>query len=70
MPLQIESKKEGFRRCGKAFSTKRTEYPDGTFTADQIKILKAEPMLMVLDNIPNLTLEKDDEPGKPAKKGK
>jgi hypothetical protein len=47
MPICITSKKEGFRRCGVDHPSTRTEHPDGTFTADQVKILQGEPMLVV-----------------------
>lgn len=63
MPLRIVSKKAGFRRCGQAFTGTAADYPDGTFTPEEVKILKAEPMLVVV--------EVPDEPEtdkKPAKK--
>ncbi len=47
--LIITSKKEGFRRCGVAHPAKQTEHPDGAFTQEQIKALREEPMLMVLE---------------------
>ena len=47
MPICITSKKNGFRRCGIAHPSTRVEYPDGKFTPDQIKILQADPMLVV-----------------------
>ena len=43
----ITSKKAGFRRCGIAHPVEPTEYPDGTFTPEQIEALHAEPMLVV-----------------------
>jgi len=43
----ITSKKEGFRRCGIAHSTKATVYPDDRFTEGELKALRAEPMLTV-----------------------
>lgn len=45
----ITSKQHGFRRCGVAHPAETTEYPDGTFTPEQIEILHAEPMLVVLE---------------------
>lgn len=45
----ITSKKAGFRRCGVAHPAEPTEYPDGTFSPEQLKALHAEPMLMVLE---------------------
>jgi hypothetical protein len=47
MPICITSKKAGFRRCGIAHPSTRVEYPDSTFTAEQIKTLQGEPMLVV-----------------------
>jgi hypothetical protein len=51
----ITSKKEGFRRCGVAHPTTPTEHEDGFFTPDQIKMLRAEPMLVVLEAEAELT---------------
>lgn len=45
----ITSKKAGFRRCGVAHPAEPTEYPDDTFTPEQLEILHDEPMLVVLD---------------------
>ena len=45
----ITSKKEGFRRCGVAHPADATEYPDGFFAPEQIKALREEPMLVVLE---------------------
>ena len=45
--IRIKSQREGFRRCGVAHSTQWVEYPEGSFTEEQIKALKAEPMLWV-----------------------
>jgi hypothetical protein len=45
--ISITSKKEGFRRCGIAHSTKATVYPDDRFTEDEFEALSAEPMLTV-----------------------
>lgn len=47
MPIKIISKRDGFRRCGIAHPAEPVVYPDGTFSQDQIKRLKAEPMLIV-----------------------
>lgn len=47
--LIITSKKDSFRRCGVAHPAESTEYPDGTFTPEEIEILHAEPMLVVLE---------------------
>jgi len=45
--IRIRSKKDGFRRCGVAHPGKATEYPNDKFTLQQLKALKAEPMLFV-----------------------
>jgi hypothetical protein len=46
MPIRITSKRDGFRRCGIAH-TGTVTHADGTFNADQITALKAEPLLVV-----------------------
>ncbi len=43
----VNSKKEGFRRAGIAHPARPVQYSNDAFTADQLKILKAEPMLQV-----------------------
>ena len=45
----ITSKKDGFRRAGVAHSARTTEYPDGFFSDEQLELLRAEPMLYVLE---------------------
>lgn len=45
--ITITSKKEGFRRSGIAHSQKPTSYPDDRFTAEELKALAEEPMLIV-----------------------
>lgn len=54
MSVLITAKKDGFRRCGMAHSSDAVKHPDGTFTAEELEILKAEPMLVVqeLDDVP------------------
>lgn len=47
MTILISSKKDGFRRCGRAFSKRPTAFSDGVFTDDELAVLKAEPMLAV-----------------------
>lgn len=44
--IEIKSKKEGFRRCGVAHA-REAAYPDNRFTAAELAILQAEPMLTV-----------------------
>ena len=43
--ILIKSKKEGFRRCGLAHPAKEVLYSDDRFTAAELAILTAEPML-------------------------
>jgi hypothetical protein len=50
--IRIRSKKEGFRRCGIPHTEAPKEYPDDKFTKDQLKALRAEPMLIV-EEIPD-----------------
>lgn len=45
--IRIRSQKAGFLRCGIAHPADWTEYPDGTFTAEQIRRFLSEPMLQV-----------------------
>lgn len=45
--IRITSKQANFRRCGVAHPATPVDYPDDRFTKEQIKILKAEPMLFV-----------------------
>jgi hypothetical protein len=66
--IRIKSQREGFRRCGIAHSTQWVEYPEGTFTEEQIKILKAEPMLWVEEGEKKESKEAEGEE-KPKKKG-
>ncbi|MFW5490427.1 MAG: HI1506-related protein [Desulfovibrio sp.] len=63
MPIRITSKRDGFRRCGVAHTEKPTDYPDDRFTAGELAVLKAEPMLVVVD-------VEDDKADAKAKKGK
>ncbi|MDL2320767.1 hypothetical protein LJC47_00255 [Desulfosarcina sp. OttesenSCG-928-B08] len=55
--IRITSKKEGFRRAGVAHSRTPKEYPDEAFTAEQLKQLKAEPMLVVELIDPKLSMD-------------
>lgn len=47
--IRVKSKKEGFRRCGVAHSRQPVEYPNDHFSEDELKILRAESMLVVED---------------------
>lgn len=45
--IRITAIQDGFRRCGMAHPKEATEHPDGTFSDEEIKILRAEPLLAV-----------------------
>lgn len=45
--IRIKSLKDGFRRCGVAHPVAWTEYRDDLFAAEELKRLRAEPMLQV-----------------------
>ncbi|HGG1080393.1 TPA: HI1506-related protein [Klebsiella quasipneumoniae] len=45
--ITITSKRDGFRRCGVAHRDVPVTWPDGSFTNEQIAILRAEPALVV-----------------------
>ncbi len=47
--IRITSKQEGFRRAGMAHTVSPREYPNDKFSPDQLKALKAEPMLLVAE---------------------
>ena len=48
--LHIKAKSVvGFRRCGFGFTAEGAYYEKALFTGDQIKMLKAEPNLLVTD---------------------
>jgi hypothetical protein len=47
MAIRIRSKRAGFRRCGVAHPSEWTEYPEDAFGEEQLRELRAEPMLQV-----------------------
>lgn len=47
--FRITAKTEGFRRCGVAHPSQPTDHPADRFTKEEIEILKAEPMLTVVE---------------------
>lgn len=63
--LKIISLKDGFRRCGIEHPAKPVIYPEGTFTKEQVKKLKAEPLLVVEE----VEAPKDKGPKKDQDKG-
>lgn len=46
-PLRIVSARPGFRRGGIAHPMGATDYPEGEFSLEQIKLFAAEPLLQV-----------------------
>lgn len=67
--IRITSKKDGFRRAGKAHSSKPTEYFESDFTAEQLAVLKAETMLIV-EELPDTEGEETEAGGKGRRKKK
>lgn len=61
----IKSKKTGFRRCGIAHPKEVVQYPEGRFSANELAILAAEPMLIVEIVVLDAPAERPDnaEPG-------
>lgn len=57
----IESKRHNFRRCGIAHPSDAVDYPDDRFTPEELKILQAEPMLIV-----EVVLKKQPDPPAPS----
>ncbi len=53
MGISIRAIKDGFRRCGIAHSKNETTYPDDRFSKEELKVLEAEPMLVVKSNLPD-----------------
>ncbi|MDY0212557.1 MAG: HI1506-related protein [Desulfuromonadaceae bacterium] len=45
--VTITAKKDGFRRCGIAHTSKPTEYEVDRFSAQELAQLRTEPMLVV-----------------------
>lgn len=47
--IEITARREGFRRCGVAHSATTKEWPVDAFTPEQLAVLKADPMLIVVE---------------------
>ncbi|MCE5243402.1 MAG: HI1506-related protein, partial [Syntrophobacteraceae bacterium] len=45
--IRINSRKDGFRRCGVSHAAGWVEYPSDRFTHEEIERLRAEPTLQV-----------------------
>lgn len=46
--LLVTAKRDGFRRCNRAWSKEQTRVPIDELTADEVETLLAEPMLDVV----------------------
>ncbi|HBE4653547.1 TPA: hypothetical protein OZ629_005281, partial [Escherichia coli] len=46
--IEITARREGFRRCGVAHSATTKAWPADAFTPEQLAVLKADPMLIVV----------------------
>ncbi|EKD5561197.1 hypothetical protein VY394_002467 [Escherichia coli] len=47
--IEITARREGFRRCGVAHSATTKAWPADAFTPEQLAVLKADPMLIVVE---------------------
>ncbi|MDI3480795.1 MAG: hypothetical protein PWQ97_450 [Tepidanaerobacteraceae bacterium] len=63
MPIIITSKKDGLRRCGIEHPARPTTYEDDFFTAEQLEILKKEPLLIVVEQKIKKNSKKDSSDG-------
>jgi len=45
--IRITSKVDGYRRCGVLHPARPTEYPDNRFSAEELAVLQADPLLTV-----------------------
>jgi hypothetical protein len=50
MSITITSKRAGFRRCGMPHPAEPVTYDDDKFSEEELKALKAEPMLVVVES--------------------
>ncbi|WP_141109671.1 HI1506-related protein [Escherichia albertii] len=47
--IEITARRDGFRRCGVAHSATTKAWPADAFTPEQLEVLKADPMLIVVE---------------------
>lgn len=47
--IEITARRDGFRRCGVAHSAETKVWGADAFTAEQLAVLKADPMLIVVE---------------------
>lgn len=47
--IEITARRDGFRRCGVAHSATTKAWPVDAFTPEQLAVLKADPMLIVVE---------------------
>lgn len=45
--IRIRALVDGFRRAGRAWSTRAEQFPAGTFPAEILDMLRAEPLILV-----------------------
>ncbi len=64
MTIRIRSRRGGFRRCGVAHSAEPTDWPDNSWTDEQLETMAAEPMLTV-ERIPFPAPEPEKSPADP-----
>lgn len=57
---RIRSQRDGFRRCGRAWTRKGVEVEESAFTPEQWETLKADPMLLVEEVEEELRMEGTD----------
>ncbi len=51
--LFIQSKTDGFRRCGVVHSSKGKEFPDDQFTEEELEILNNDPDIIMVAGDPD-----------------
>lgn len=61
MGLIIKALRDGFRRAGIAHNSAGTFYPDDAFTEEQLKALKGEPQLVVIEGVEEPEQDDGDE---------
>ncbi|HBC0038449.1 TPA: hypothetical protein JGA48_002676 [Salmonella enterica] len=47
--IEITARRDGFRRCGVAHSATTKAWPVDAFTPEQLAVMKADPMLIVVE---------------------
>lgn len=47
--VRIAAVREGYRRCGIAHTSAEKEHPEGAFSADEIRIMRDDPNLVIIN---------------------